>query len=66
MVTSGPYQLSRNPMYLGIILMIISTGTYLGTALTFPVVFAFWLFMNKMQINPDELRLIRSVWERVY
>ncbi len=56
-VADGPYRFSRNPMYLGMILIILGAGIYIGTALTLPVVLAFWIYINETQIKPEERAL---------
>ncbi len=54
LVSSGIYQYSRNPMYLGLLLMLLAWGLWLGNA--FNVLFAagFVAYMNKFQIIPEE------------
>ena len=54
LVTSGVYKISRNPMYLGLLLVLISWGIYLGhfIALLMPVMFV--LYITKFQIIPEE------------
>ena len=57
LVTNGIYRYSRNPMYLGMILIIISTTIYY---LNFISVFSpliFYIWINKFQINREEIFL---------
>ena len=57
LVTNGIYRYSRNPMYLGMILIIISTTVYY---LNFISVFSpliFYIWINKFQINREEIFL---------
>ena len=57
LVTSGIYKYSRNPMYLGMILIIISTSIfYLNYySLVTPFIFYFWI--NRFQIKREEIFL---------
>lgn len=56
-VASGIYRVSRNPMYLGFLLMLAGWAVYLSN--TFSCVFlpAFVLYMNRFQIQPEERAL---------
>ena len=57
LVTTGIYRYSRNPMYLGMILIIISTTVYY---LNFVSVFSpliFYIWINKFQISREEIFL---------
>ena len=57
LVTSGIYKYSRNPMYLGMILIIISTSIYYLNyySLVTPFIFYFWI--NRFQIKREEIFL---------
>lgn len=58
-VTNGIYRVSRNPMYLGFLLMLLAFVFKLenpATALLLPV---FILYMNQFQIKPEERALLR-------
>jgi protein-S-isoprenylcysteine O-methyltransferase Ste14 len=57
LVTSGIYKYSRNPMYLGMILIIISTTViYLNYySIITPLIFYFWI--NRFQIKREEVFL---------
>jgi len=54
LVTSGVYRLTRNPMYLGLGLVLLAWAFFLSAPLAFlgPVVFV--LYMNRFQIAPEE------------
>jgi protein-S-isoprenylcysteine O-methyltransferase Ste14 len=62
-VTSGVYSFSRNPIYLGFLLMVIgiplNTGTYWGVILA-PI---FILFCNKLVIEHEETYLEKKFGE---
>ncbi len=58
LVTSGIYRISRNPMYLGFFLVLISWGIYLSNIFTLAMTVLFVLYMNKYQIKPEERALL--------
>jgi len=58
LVTSGIYRISRNPMYLGFLLVLIGWGVYLSNLSAFLLIPAFVLYMNRFQIGPEERVLI--------
>lgn len=65
-VTTGIYAKSRNPMYLGFLLILIGWAVYLGNAvvlLIFPLIFV--LYMNRFQIGPEE-RALEAIFSDVY
>ena len=57
LITNGIYKYSRNPMYLGMILIIISTLIfYLNyNSMVTPFIFYFWI--NRFQIKREEIFL---------
>jgi len=61
LVTHGIYQYSRNPMYLGLALVLVGLAIYwhANVLLGFVVLFAFVLYMNVFQIIPEERMLSR-------
>ena len=59
LVVSGIYRLTRNPMYLGILLLLIGWGIFLSNALALLVLPGFVLYMNRFQIEPEERALTR-------
>ncbi|MBT4603874.1 MAG: isoprenylcysteine carboxylmethyltransferase family protein, partial [Bacteroidetes Order II. Incertae sedis bacterium] len=54
LVTSGVYQVSRNPMYLGLLLGLISWGLYLSSLWAVACCVLFVAYMNRFQIAPEE------------
>ena len=58
LVVSGLYARSRNPMYLGLLLILIGWAVYLSNGLAFLLLLAFILYMNRFQIEPEERALI--------
>tara|TARA_B100001989_G_scaffold248705_1_gene222709 strand:+ start:54 stop:503 length:450 start_codon:yes stop_codon:yes gene_type:complete len=57
LVTTGIYRYSRNPMYLGMILIIISTTVYYLNFLSVFSPLIFYIWINKFQINREEIFL---------
>ena len=60
LVTSGIFKYSRNPMYLGMLMIIISTSIFylnIYSILT-PFLFVFWI--NKFQIKREEVFLTKK------
>ena len=57
LVISGIYKLSRNPMYLGFLLVLVGWAVFLSNALAFVFVAAFIFYMNRFQIEPEEKTL---------
>jgi len=57
MVTSGVYRLSRNPMYVGLLLALAGWAVFLSHALPFLFLPAFVMYMNRFQIAPEERAL---------
>jgi len=54
LVTGGLYQYSRNPMYLALLLLLLSWGLYLGNAFNTLLAAGFVYYMNTYQIIPEE------------
>jgi len=57
LVHSGIYSLTRNPMYLGFLLILCGWAILLCNALVFPFLPMFILYMNRFQIQPEERAL---------
>lgn len=57
LVTSGLYQFSRNPMYLGMLLVLLAWGIWLGNAFNVLLAAGFVGYMNRFQIIPEEAAL---------
>ena len=64
-VRSGLYGLSRNPMYLGLALVLAAIAAWLAHPLSFLVVPAFVTYMTRFQIVPEE-RALREKFGEPY
>lgn len=56
-VTDSVYRYSRNPMYVGFLLLLIAWAVYLSHLAAFALVPAFVAYMNRYQIEPEERAL---------
>jgi protein-S-isoprenylcysteine O-methyltransferase Ste14 len=61
LVMSGIYRLTRNPMYLGFLLVLLGWATFLSNALAFLFLPVFIFYMNRFQIEPEE-KALRSLF----
>lgn len=57
LVVTGIYRLTRNPMYLGLLLVLAGWAIYLSNAVTFVGPLLFLLYINRFQIVPEERAL---------
>ena len=62
LVTNGVYRITRNPMYLGFVLISISIALYLSNYVSW---FFSFLYLNEFQIKPEEKVLVK-VFGREY
>jgi protein-S-isoprenylcysteine O-methyltransferase Ste14 len=60
MVRSGIYRHSRNPMYLGMLFMLVAWAAWLANPAAAAVLPAFLLYINRFQIEPEERILARQ------
>jgi len=65
LVTSGPFRLSRNPMYLGTLIWLIGLAILLGSLIVFLFPILFLLLANFL-IIPLEERVATNLWGAVY
>jgi protein-S-isoprenylcysteine O-methyltransferase Ste14 len=61
LVVTGVYTISRNPMYLGFLLLLIGWATFLSNLIAFLVLPLFVVYMNRFQIEPEE-RVLASLF----
>ena len=57
LVTSGVYTITRNPMYLGLLLELTGWALYLSNVVAFLFLPPFIIYMNRFQIVPEEKML---------
>jgi len=57
LVVSGIYRWTRNPMYLGFLLVLLGWALFLSNALAFVLLPAFIFYMDRFQIEPEERTL---------
>lgn len=57
LVATGVYRFSRNPMYLGFLLVLIGWCVYLASWASTLMLPAFMVYMNRFQIQPEERAL---------
>jgi len=64
LVTGGIYRITRNPMYVGMALLLLAWAVHLSALLPFagPVVFV--LYITRFQIQPEERVLVDLFGER--
>ncbi len=58
-VSSGIFRYTRNPMYLGIVLVLIAVTVYLGSFVGVFSTILFMLYINRFQIVPEEREMER-------
>ena len=57
LVVSGLYRFSRNPMYLGLLMILLGWAAWLAQPLALAVVAAFAVLIETLQIRPEEKAL---------
>ncbi|WP_045452817.1 isoprenylcysteine carboxylmethyltransferase family protein [Psychrobacter sp. JCM 18903] len=65
LVTSGVYQYSRNPMYVGLVLILLGWAFYLSHFLAFVLLPIFILYITRFQIQPEE-RMMAQKFGKTY
>ena len=65
LVTSGVYRLTRNPMYVGLLLVLIAWAILLSSVWTLVGPPAFLLYITRFQIQPEE-RVLAGMFGTAY
>ena len=60
LVINGLYRFTRNPMYLGLLLVLLAWGVYLGNAFNTLIAAGSVSYMNRFQIQPEEEALAKT------
>lgn len=61
LVSTGIYTITRNPMYLGMLAVLLAWAAYLSSVWALPGPVAFALYITRFQIIPEE-RALRSLF----
>ena len=59
LVTDGPYRVTRNPMYLGMVLIVLGAAFVAGSTSPFVVVVGLWWLLRTHFVIPEETMLRR-------
>ena len=65
LVTGGVYRFTRNPMYLGMVLVLIGWAVFLASPITLIFAPLFVLYIYRFQITPEE-RVLTSIFGDEY
>mgnify|MGYP001284299083 CR=1 FL=1 len=57
LITSGIYKYSRNPMYLGLLMLVTSTSIFYLNIFSITTPFFFYFWINRFQIKREEIFL---------
>ncbi len=64
LITTGIFHLTRNPMYLGFVLILLGIGILMGTLTPFLAVIVFAFFMDVVFIRYEEQKLEKAFQEK--
>lgn len=59
LVTTGLYKITRNPMYVGLVFLLVGWAFYLANIFSFLLIVGFVLYITRFQIKPEERALER-------
>ena len=65
LVTSGIYQITRNPMYIGLVCLLFAWTIWLGSFFGLIVIVLFQQYITRFQIMPEE-RALRQIFGKEY
>jgi protein-S-isoprenylcysteine O-methyltransferase Ste14 len=63
LVITGTYKITRNPMYLGMLLIILSFALYKASIISLILIPLFIFYINKFQIEPEEFEMRKKFGE---
>ncbi len=64
LVISGIYQYTRNPMYLGLTLILLGWALYLSNFLAFILIPLFMMYITRFQIRPEERMMAQKFGDK--
>jgi protein-S-isoprenylcysteine O-methyltransferase Ste14 len=65
LVASGVYRLSRNPMYLALLIVLLAWGFWLANLFSLAMTALFVLYIDRFQIRPEE-RSMEALFGRAF
>lgn len=65
LITKGIYQYSRNPMYVGMLLVLLALNLYLANIVALLIIPAFVIYITRFQIIPEE-RALRTKFGQAF
>jgi protein-S-isoprenylcysteine O-methyltransferase Ste14 len=63
LVVSGVFQLTRNPMYLGMLVVLLGWGDFLDNFLAYSGALFFFVYITAFQIKPEEAVMLAKFGE---
>ena len=63
-ISSGPFRISRHPMYLGMILILLGVAVFLGSLISFVFPIIFVMIMEKLFIPMEEKNLEKKFGDK--
>ena len=60
LVTDGIYRISRNPMYLGLLFLLVAASLFFSSYLSLLIIPVFVWYLNEFQIKPEERALAKK------
>jgi len=67
LITSGVFRISRNPMYLGFVLILIGVAILMGSLTPYAVIIAFAILIDRVYVTVEERMLAERFgpeWEK--
>lgn len=65
LVISGMYRVTRNPMYLGMLILLVGLVVWIGNVAAIPVLALFVWFITRFQIKPEE-QALRGIFGQAF